>query len=196
LVNPKYTDERGNGRFVGFVNIPSGNMVASVVRLGPSAFKRTLAEADIGSEMEISGIDGKMILPEDKNKVIVIVTGGIGITPIKSCLDWIKVENLGCKIILLYSNTNRARAIFFQELTDYEKQNPNFKLITTMTQDGNWGGEKRRIDANFIQEFTGDINDKLFYVTGTPRFVPDMVKHLRNIGVEPSQMKFEIFTGY
>jgi ferredoxin-NADP reductase len=197
LVNPAYNDERGSGRFLGFVNTPGQNKIAATVtRVGPSAFKRSLVQANIGAEAEIDGIDGKMTLPEDTAKPVVFVTGGIGIAPIMSLLRWVKEKSLEHKITLVYSNTNRARAIFMDELATYTSQNKNFRMVATMTQDEQWPGVKRRIDGQFLIDYLELSTDNQYVVTGTPRFVPAMVKALRGIGVTPAQTKFEIFTGY
>jgi len=197
LVDPKYTDDRGNARYLGFVNIPDGSGVAATVtRIGPSAFKRTLEETEIGLTAEIDGIGGQMLMPEDTSREMVIITGGIGIAPIMSLLRWEKEKSPGHKITLINSNTNRKRAIFLEELQEYEKSIPDFKLIATMTQDADWGGETRRIGLEFLKDIIDLNNNNLYFVTGTPRFAPFMVKNLRDIGVNPSQMKFEIFTGY
>lgn len=197
LINPPYTDERGNGRFLGFINSPSQNKkVETVTRLGPSAFKRYLKEAPLGIEAEISGIDGEMTLPKDTKVPWVIVTGGIGIVPYMSMLRVIKEKSLPYNVTLIYSNTRTSWAIFMNELSGYAKENPNFNFIPTMTQDPQWPGEKRRIDEGFLREKLGDVGGKLFYISGTPRFVPSMVKALKALGVKQDKLKFEVFTGY
>jgi len=197
LINPIYTDNRGNSRFFGFINTPSQvKLAATITRNGPSAFKRSMFEALPGMEAEIDGINGNIVFSDDLDKVIVIVTGGIGVAPIMSLLRWENQESRGHKILLINSNTNRKRAIFLEELREYEHAIPNFKLEATMTQDPDWGGETRRIDADYLKEKINLGEDNMYYITGTPRFVPDMVKHLRGIGADPAKMKFEIFTGY
>lgn len=197
LVDPLYTDERGNGRFLGFINSPSQNkIIETVTRTGPSAFKRYLQEAPSGAQVEISGIGGEMILPEDSSVSWVIITGGIGIVPYMSMFRVIKEQTLPHKVTLIYSNTNQQRAIFMDELNSYAGENSNFNFIPTMTQDDSWQGEKRRIDENFLREKIQNLDKPLIYISGTPHFVPDMVKYVKLLGVGPTKLKFEIFTGY
>ncbi|MDZ7379022.1 MAG: FAD-dependent oxidoreductase, partial [candidate division KSB1 bacterium] len=74
--------------------------------------------------------------------------GGIGITPFISMLRYINEESLNYKITLIYSNSDRASTPFLEELQNMAKKNPSFKLILTMTQDPEWEGEKRRVEAN------------------------------------------------
>jgi ferredoxin-NADP reductase len=197
LINPPYTDERGNGRFLGFINSPTQNkVVETVTRLGPSAFKRFLNEAPEGTEVEIGGIDGEMTLPESSQTSWVIITGGIGIVPYMSMFRLIKEKALDQKITLIYSNTKASWAIFIDELTHYAQESPNFNFIPTMTQDPAWQGEKRRIDETFLKEKVPQSQNNLYYVSGTPRFVPSIVKAVKAIGAAQDKLKFEIFTGY
>lgn len=197
LINPPYEDERGNSRFLGFINSPTqNNFVETVTRDGPSAFKRFLDETELGIEVEIDGIDGGMTLPENPKAPWVIITGGIGIVPYISMFRTLKEKSLNQKVTLIYSNTYESWAIFLDELKSYADDNPNFNLIATMTQDNNWEGEKRRIDENFLKETLPNIENDLIYISGTPRFVPDMVRYVKEIGASQDKLKFEIFTGY
>lgn len=195
LLNPPYTDDRDSSRFFGFVNSPSQNkIVETITRLGPSAFKRSLSEMSTDSEVEIDGIAGEMTLPKDLETPWIIVTGGIGIVPYLSMLRTVKEKALPHQITLIYSNTKKSWAIFLDELEKYAEENSNFTFISTMTQDPDWQGEKRRIDGAFLREKVDDPENSIFYISGTPRFVPDMVRAVKNLGVE--KVKFEIFTGY
>ncbi|MBN1168924.1 FAD-dependent oxidoreductase [Candidatus Woesebacteria bacterium] len=196
LIDPSYTDERGNERFVGFVNSPSDNkVIETVVRKGPSAFKRSLSELIEGTEVEVGEVSGEMLSPEDQNTSWVIVAGGIGIVPYMSMFRVMKEKGLSLDTTLVYSNTKESWVIFMDELGEYAKDD-NFKFIPTMTQDDSWEGEKRRIDEEFIKEKVSSLENSLFYISGTPRFVPDMVKAVKNLGVQQRNLKFEVFTGY
>lgn len=197
LLNPPHTDERGNGRFLGFINSPSQNkLIETVTRLGPSAFKRYLNEAPLDTEVEIDGIDGDMILPENTQVPWVVITGGIGIVPYMSMFREIKEKALPYKITLIFSNTRKSWAIFMDELYAYAQEDRDFSFIPTMTQDPNWQGEKRRIDATYLKEKLPNPENNLYYVSGTPRFVPSIVTALKSLGVPQDKLKFEIFTGY
>lgn len=196
LLDPAYTDNRGSSRFLGFVNSSTeNNIIETVTRLGPSAFKKSLNEALIGAEVEIGKVGGEMTLPEDSEKTWVIITGGIGIVPYMSMFRKMRENSLSLDTTLIYSNTRQSWAIFMDELNNYA-QDDNFNFIPTMTQDENWVGEKRRIDKEFIKEKVADLENSLFYISGTPRFVPDMVKAVKNLGIEQQNIKFEVFTGY
>lgn len=189
LLNPPYTDNRGNRRFFGFVNSPTQNKsVVTVTRTGPSAFKRSLQEAAIGTEVGISEISGNMTLPDDPAVPLVVVTGGIGITPYMSMFSYIKEKNLLHKITLIYANTSQESAIYLKELEEYAKGNPNFKLVAVLT-----GG--KGLSEETLKNNPGP-DGAMYFISGTPRFVPAMVKMLKGLGVAQTQLRWEIFTGY
>jgi ferredoxin-NADP reductase len=196
LLNPPFTDNRGNGRFLGFINSPTqNNIIETTIRLGTSAFKRSFHEVPIGTEVEIGEVGGEMTLPENTETPLVIVTGGIGIVPYISMFRVIKEKLLPHKITLIYSNTKESWAIFLDELGSYA-QSESFNLIPTMTQDKSWQGEKRRIDKEFLREKLPNLKTSLIYISGTPRFVPAIVKVVKELGVDQTKLKFEVFAGY
>lgn len=120
-------------------------------------------------------------------------------------LQYAKEQNLDTKITLLYSNRDQALTAFLKELHDLATQHPmlqgkdvgmQFKLVLTMTEDPSWKGEKRRIDAQFIKEYTEGLQNPLYYVAGPPAMADAIVDTLKELGIESSRIKSENFTGY
>jgi ferredoxin-NADP reductase len=197
LLNPLYTDDRGNKRFLGFSTSPSDKSSFSITtRMGVSAFKRSLLELPLGTEVDISGIDGRINLPEDKTKPLVFIAGGIGISPVMGIIRHCRETSWPYSITLVYSNRDRESAPYLDELEMYARENQKFRLIAVMTADPGWSGEKRRVTSQFIKEYFPEPEKYLFYVTGTPRFVPSVFKEIRDSGASPLNIKMEIFTGY
>lgn len=198
LINPPYMDNRGEGRFLGFTTSPSNKDYFSVVtRLGVSAFKKSLVELPIGTEVEIGEIGGRVNkLPEDKNQQIVFVSGGIGIAPVMGILRYCRENLWPYKMTLLFSNKDRESAPFFGEIEEFTKETDKFRMIATMTDNPVWTGEKRRIDTQFIKEYLPEPEKNVYAVTGTPRFVPTVFRAIQAAGVPVTNLKMEIFTGY
>jgi ferredoxin-NADP reductase len=197
LINPPFSDSRGNSRFFGFVNSPTQNRTIEMVTcLGMSSFKKTLSEMPLGTEVEIGSIGGTINLPSDTAKPLIFITEGIGIAPLMSIIRLVNEKSLAYKITLIYSNKDKASAVFLDELESIANSNPDFKLIATMIQDNNWTGEKRRIDTQLLKEYLSSVNDNLYFVTGTSQFVPNIIKALLELGVIMGQIKLEVFTGY
>jgi glycine betaine catabolism B len=190
-------DGRSNVRLFGLVNSPAVNTkIITITREGVSDFKKYLQTAEEGIEGEVREIKGDMTLPENNLKPLVIITGGIGIVPYLSMVCEMFEKKLDYSVTLIYSNTNKARTIYLDKLQEWAKMLTGFKLVLTMTQDSSWPGQKGRIDEQMIRESVKNIDEATFMISGTPRFVPSMVKLLNGLGVKPENRKFEIFTGY
>lgn len=197
LFNPPYHDEKGAMRHFTIVNSPAEkNILSFATRVRDSAFKKSIQEFPLGTEVEVGPIRGDFVLPDDSNKPLVFIAGGIGITPFFSMLQHVKEENLGYKITLLYSNRDQASAAFLKELQDLSQQNPNFKLVLTMTEDPGWSGEKEKIDAGFIKKHVEDLQTAFFYTAGPPAMVEVIIYALKEAGVDSSRIKSENFSGY
>ena len=180
LPNPKYQDNRGNSRFFGFINSPTLDMTAEMItKVGVSAYKRTLGELPIGSEVEIGKVGGEMTLPADTNRPLVFITEEIGVAPLMSILRFVQEKSLPYQITLIYSQP----LIFTGELAIFSQKNEAFKFVTVM------GGEN-------LPDYIPKVDNGLYCVTGTSGFVLPTVKMLREKGIAPNQTKFEVFTGY
>src|SRR5918996_3474025 len=74
-----YQDERGLRRHITVVTSPTEHGVLGLAtRLRDSAFKKTLAELEVGDEVEVEEPKGSFLLPEDTNPHYVFIAGGIG----------------------------------------------------------------------------------------------------------------------
>ena len=192
LPNPPYSDERGNRRYFSIANPPGRKGIITIVtRMRDSAFKRSLREMPTGSEVEIGKIAGNLVLPEDSSRPIVMIAGGIGISPFMSMIRHVNDEKLDYRITLFYSNRNLESAAYLDEL----KQMP-IRLIVTMDGDPEWAGEKRTIDAQFVRDYLPDRGECSFMVAGPPGMSDSLLDALMDAGVEKKNVKVERFAGY
>lgn len=196
LLNPHYKDSRGATRHFTIVNAPDGNEIVMTTRLGPSAFKRSLKELLLETEVKIFSIGGDFILPEKPEGPLVFLAGGIGITPFMSMLQYMRKNNLPYQVTLVYSNRDQESAAYLKDLEKMDLEMDNFRMIPIMTDDLNWEGETRRIDAAFLQKCFPRLGDNLYYVAGPPKMVESIHQVLLEAGVEEENIKTENFTGY
>jgi ferredoxin-NADP reductase len=198
LLDPPYEDEKGPRRHITVVTSPNDKGVLGLcTRLRDSAFKKSLQELPIGAEVEVEPPKGKFVLPEDPSRPLVFVAGGIGITVFWSMLQYIQEESLPYRVTLIYSNRNQAETAFLDELQRLEQQNAEFRLILTMTEDPEWGGETRKIDAQFFRDHLGpDLNTYTYMVAGPPPMVQAMQAALAEAGVNEGHVIAEKYSGY
>lgn len=197
LIDPPYSDSKGPTRHFSIVNSPNQNKIIKITtRLRDSAFKKSLRELPLGTKIEIGEIAGKFILPESQERPFVFIAGGIGITPFMSMLTKASEDHPDFKITLLYSNRDQTSTAYFPDLQKLAADHPNIQIIFTMTEDPNWKGENRRIEANFIKEVIEEPLNKLYFIAGPPEMVEAIYQELKKLGIEDSNIKTDNFSGY
>mgnify|MGYP001605517710 CR=1 FL=1 len=196
LLNPPYRDEAGSSRFFSIANLPQKDLVTTVTRIRESAFKRSLWELPLRSDVEVGSIGGDFLLPEKGAKPLVFIAGGIGVTPFVSMLRYLEQQNFPYPVSLFYSNPDRQSAAFREDLLGLAQKSRNFRAVMTMTRDPDWPGEKGRLDAKFLQKYLDRPAEALYYLAGPPGFVNDIYGALVSLGVRALNIKTEEFSGY
>ena len=151
-----HDDEKGLRRHISLATSPTEHgVVGLATRLRDTAFKRTLAELEVGDEVQVEEPKGSFLLPEDTAATYVFVAGGIGITVFRSMLRYIADESLPYDVTLVYSNRDSESAAFLDELEGLERRIEGLRVILTMTDEPGWAGETRHLDANVLGELVG-----------------------------------------
>jgi ferredoxin-NADP reductase len=193
-----YDDERGLRRHITVVTSPNDRGILGLAtRLRDTAFKRTLAELDVGVEVDVEHPKGDFVLPSETDRPYVFIAGGIGITVFRSMLRYIVEEGLPHRVTLVYSNRDRESAAFLDELAAMERENENIRLVLVMTDEPEWEGEKRRVDADVLRDhLDGDLDDFVYIAAGPPGMVEAMEGVLSDAGVPEEQVHVQRFSGY
>lgn len=192
-----YPDNRGARRHFSIVNSPTEKGIIKVTtRIRESGYKQTLKELPEGTEVELGPIGGDFNLPESTEQPLVLIAGGIGITPYMSMLQYIRDNNLNYDITLVYSNRDQQSTVYFEKLQELAKEIPGLKLILVMTQQDDWQGEKGHIDAEFMKRHFPDVNKQKYFVVGPPAMSKALVDVLGQAGVAQENIEQEEFSGY
>ena len=198
LLDPPYEDEKGPRRHISVVTSPTERGVLGLcTRLRDSAFKRSLRELPVGTEVDVEQPKGSFVLPEETDRPYVFIAGGIGITVFRSMLRYIADEGLPHEVTLVYSNRDRESTAFLDELLELEGALPNLRLVLTMTDDPSWEGETRRIDPAFLRDhLEGEPGSYTYLVAGPPGMTEAMEQVLRDAGIPDEQVRADGFSGY
>ncbi len=192
ILNEKFTDDQPKFRAMSFASAPKDNYLNFVMRESESAFKKNITSMQIGEEIKIKGPIGNFTLPEDKDKKIVFLTAGVGITPIRSILRKEETEKSERKITLFYSNRNVESAALYKEMEEFQLE--NYKCINTMTRNcTDWNGECGRINSEMINKHLDEVKNSLYYVVGTQGFIEAMKSLLTEMNVAKENIIFDNF---
>lgn len=200
LPDPLYSDAAGSRRTFSLTGAPGDNQIGIATRVRASAFKRSLLEIPLGTEVELEGPFGSFTLPNRATRVVMLA-GGIGVTPFRAMVEDSIVRPLEHSLLLIHSNRTPEEAPFLNELTQWGNRSERFDYRPTMTQAerslSGWAGERGRVTAAFVSPvLPADRNEPLFYVAGPERFVQGVREALQSLEVDEDRLRFEEFPGY
>jgi ferredoxin-NADP reductase len=200
LIDPPETDEEGNVRGFSLTNPPYAETLMIATRLRDTAFKRVLRDAPLGTEVKLDAPYGSFTLHNNTAKPAVFLTGGIGITPVRSLLLQATHDQLPHKLFLFYSNRRPEDAAFLDELSSLGDKNPNYKFVGTMTDMANsakpWDGETGYLTKEILAKHIDDFSLPIYYICGPAAMVAAMRKLLNEVGVDDDDIRTEEFSGY
>jgi ferredoxin-NADP reductase len=175
---------------------PSEDFLEITKKLTGHPFANALASLKSGDKVSMIGAEGNFTFQGEYDKVGML-SGGIGITPLRSMIKYSIDKKLNTSIILLYSNRHENDIPFRDELENAQTKNPNIKVIETITRPGtDWKGISGRVNAEMIQKFVPDYLERTFYTCGPPKMVDAMVSLLKELRLPEEQIKQEYFPGY
>jgi ferredoxin-NADP reductase len=200
LANPPETDAEGNTRAFTLASAPYEGDLMVATRMRDTAFKRVLKTMAIGTEVSLDAPSGSLTLHSDARIPAVFLSGGIGVTPVRSIVLQATHDKLPHKMFLFDSNRRPEDSVFQDELADARKRNPNFTLVGTMTEmeksNKTWSGETGFVTKSMLMKSVKDLHLPIFYISGPPAMVAAMRKILDESGVKDDKIRTEEFSGY
>lgn len=200
LLSPSETDEEGNTRGFTLASAPFEPTLMATTRMRDTAFKRVLETMPLGTELELDAPYGSFTLHDDIERPAVFLTGGIGITPVRSIVLQSTQDRTGHTIVVFSSNNRPEDAAFMQEFDTAVAANDNLTFVATMTEPSRseqpWNGEIGRIDNGMITRHLDDLTTPIYYLSGPGGMVKAMRTLLNAAHVDADDIRTEEFTGY
>lgn len=193
-------DSRGMRRFFTIASSPTEKEIIMGVKFydKPSSYKKTLISMEAGDKIVASQLSGDFTLPKNKNKKIVFIAGGIGVTPFRSMIKYLTDKNEKRDIIIFYSNKS-FDDIAYKQIFEQAERILGIKTIYSLTDlssiPAGWKGERGFIDKKTIEKYAPDFKDRIFYISGPPSMVSSFQKTLKNAGINKSHIKTDFFPG-
>lgn len=200
LINPVETDAEGNVRGFSLASAPYEDEIMFATRMRDTAFKRDLKTMDIGTEFTLDAPYGSFTLQNNTQIPAVFLSGGIGITPVRSIILQATHDKTAHRIFLFYANKTPQDAAFMDELLDAEKRNPNFTFVPSMTDkeklNKDWTGETGFFTKEMLQKYIEDLMLPIYYIAGPATMVTSIRKMLNESGIDDDNIRTEEFSGY
>ncbi|MCI0439467.1 MAG: oxidoreductase, partial [Chloroflexi bacterium] len=161
--------------------------------VGENAVTSYLHErAGVGDTLYIAGGSGDFFFEKGMGDSLVLIGGGIGITPLMSIVRYVDEACPQTRLTLFYSAQTPSELIFHKELGEIAARNPKVRCVFTVTRDSgkHWDGYTGRIGAELLGKERAYLN-ALFYVCGPTPMIQDMVAMLKSLRVPSSRVRYE-----
>jgi glycine betaine catabolism B len=159
-------------------------------------FTKKLWLAKIGDCLIFKGPYGKFYFSEDIENDLVLIGGGLGITPLMSIIRYCYDKKLANKINLIYSVRTPTDIVYKEELDKIKSENRNFDYKVTVTRPAfgpKWEGRTGRIDEGLLKQHIENVEKSLHFICGPMEFVKSNIAILGGLGARREQIKTDIW---
>jgi ferredoxin-NADP reductase len=171
-----------------------GYMEISVKRLG-SVSATLHASVRAGAMLAVKAPAGAFVYPAGDDRPIVLIAGGIGITPLMSMLrHGLDTEPMR-PVTLVYSVRTPQDIAFHDEIRALARRHPQFSPVVVVTDVDVTAPDMfpGRVNAHFLSVTVPDLVHSTCMVCGPPVMIDDVKAMLAGLGVPETQIHFEIF---
>ncbi len=152
----------------------------------------------IGDVLELKAPGGRFFIDPDPTVSVVLIAGGIGITPMMSMLRWCAAVQPQRPVFLYYGVRHGRELAFGPQLEALAAAHPAFRLHVVYSRPdpadpvGHDLRHAGRIDVALLQR-TLPPGRHAFYVCGPPALMQSLVPALADWGVPVADIHFEAF---
>ena len=147
--------------------------------------------AAVGDRVRVSQGQGPFVYLPEMSDNVVLIGGGVGVTPLLSIFRHVRDAKLPTQVHLVYSVSDSREILFRDELEAAVRTHDNLHVSITVTQpDPAWHGLTGRIDP--VKLHALDVpDDTLYYLCGPKGMVEDISTLLHDLGVPMNRIIFE-----
>jgi len=184
-------------RYLSVSSSPTEGFIEFTKKITDSEFSKLLDSLKPQDTLRMQYPFGKFTLDDPQAK-IAFLSGGIGITPIRSICKYVVDKKLDTDIVLLYANRSIKDIVFKEDFALMQKQYAKLKVSHVLSEPA--PGFKccvGRIDLQVIINEIPDYAQRKFYLCGPPAMVEAMRKILsEELFLPKENIITENFQGY
>jgi len=190
------SDSRGWRRVFSIASAP-GELLRFGIRLPEksSSFKRALLDLEPGARVSATSVGGDFLLPNDPERPLLLVAGGIGITPFVGHLEQAAAEAGDHDIAVVYAISSTDDLAYAAQL---EQAGCRVAIASPEKPAGvpaswTWIGPDRLSGASLLAAVP-DAATRDVFLSGPPSMVASLKKALRAAGAR--RIHTDVFVGY
>lgn len=167
-------------------------------RITTSDYSQSLDRMKPGDWARLQGPEGDFTLPSRRGD-LAFLSGGIGITPLRSMLRYIADKGLEHNVVLIYANKNWENVAFRDELEQIASTHNSIRVEYVLSGPDfppGWQGKKGYITKELVTEVVPDYKERTFYLSGPMKMVLSLEEQLAAINIPKRHIKRDYFPGY
>jgi glycine betaine catabolism B len=148
-----------------------------------------------GDVLDILAPSGRFTFTGAESGSVVLVAGGVGITPLMAQIRYLTDLSWPGEIYLVFSVKTERDIIFRDELEALQRRHPNLHVTVTLTRDADpgWTAERGRITPALLARAVPEIATRLVYICGPTEMTDPTRQMLRDLGVTDEAIRVESF---
>ncbi len=194
-------DARGSRRWFTLASSPTEDHLKLGVKFydDGSTFKKAMLKMDHNTPIVAAQVAGDFVMPKDTSKKLVLIAGGIGVTPFRSMLKYMIDTDEKRPVRVLYGA--RTEADFaYREIFEEARQHLDVQSYYFVSDKGSKVTKKNTfhgfVDNRAITQLVPDYAECMFYISGTHPMVETLQEILSELGVYASHISVDFFPGY
>ena len=149
----------------------------------------------IGDKIEAGGPVGKFTFDGTEADSIVLISAGVGITPMMSISRYLTEKSWAGDIFFIYTCRTPADFIFAKDVAALARLNPKLHVLVTISkpEGTDWKGPRGRITKEWLAQSVPDLASRRIHLCGPPSMMESTKAMLTELGVPPERLKTEAF---
>ena len=149
----------------------------------------------VGDQIEVGGPVGRFTFNGTEADSVVLIAGGVGITPMMSIARYLTERSWAGDIFFVYACRAPTDFIFANEIAALQRVNPKLRVAVTMSnpEGTDWKGPRGRITKELLTQTVPDLASRRIHLCGPPSMMDAIKAILTELGVAPDQVKTELF---
>jgi len=152
----------------------------------------------VGDVVDVLAPNGQFVLDTASDRPIVLIAGGVGLTPLLSMLKWLDKADTHREVHFIYCARDGAEIACATEIEEIIARHANFHWVRLFSSPTDGCREGRDFDCEGtlsieqLRQLTGPLNHQ-YYVCGPPPMMDKIVHQLQEAGVPSADIHFEAF---
>lgn len=149
----------------------------------------------VGDTIDCEGPNGTFVFTGQEADSIVLIAGGVGITPMMSIVRYLNDRSWPGEMFLVYACKSSRDFVFEAELAQLERRNAKLQVVATMerTEGTDWMGTRGRISQDLLVQSVPNLTSRRIHICGPPGMMDAVQAILKNLGIPRDHIKTEAF---